>query len=137
MTVDWIAANWALVIASVLALALLLFVGWRVWEDSAGGRLQIARRNYERSRRERNAIQRRADARTHKLARLRDRAQDVSPRRLEEVAADLEDARALLKIAEDRVLVTAARLREIIVEEYPPRRHDALRRRYLGDDARI
>ena len=137
MTIELIREYWALLAASVLAVALLLFVGSRVWQDSAGGRLRAARRDYERCRRARWVGQRRAETRARKLAGLRERADDISPRRIDDASEDYEDARALLKIADDQVLVAAARLRSIIVSEYPPRRHDALRRRYLGEDGPI
>ncbi len=46
----------------------------------------------------------------------------------------LEDARALQKIAADRVLIARNQVREIIVHEYPPKRHTAMRSKYLSQD---
>ena len=46
----------------------------------------------------------------------------------------VEDARALAKIAHDQLLVAENMLRKVIVEEFPPRRHEPLRRRYLRSD---
>ena len=133
MTKELFLQHWALLVAGAMAAALSAFVAWRAWRDSAGGRLWAAHRDYGRRCRERSSRRRQADACTARFTALKERSDDVSPRRVEAASEDLEDARALLRIAEDQVLVAAARLREIIVEEYPPRRHEALRRRYLAE----
>ena len=51
----------------------------------------------------------------------------------------MQDAEALLKIASDQVLIAENHVRKIIVEEFPPKHHERLRRRYLpgeGDDGK-
>ena len=44
MTLSFLEQHWALVSASVVATAVLLFASWRGWQDSARGRLAAARR---------------------------------------------------------------------------------------------
>ena len=75
-----------------------------------------------------------AEKAARRLARLRAKAASVKPRRVQEAEGALEDARALQKIAEDKVLIARNHVRKLIVEEYPPTRHEALRRRLLPAD---
>ena len=58
----------------------------------------------------------------------------LTPRSIAEAAGALEDARALQKIAEDQLLIARNHVRKIILEEYPPQRHEALRQRFLPAD---
>jgi hypothetical protein len=55
----------------------------------------------------------------------------VKPVRLQEARDAVQDAGALLKIAEDQVLIAENHVRKIIVEEFPPNRHERMRSRYL------
>jgi septal ring factor EnvC (AmiA/AmiB activator) len=122
---------WALVAASVVAWAVFLFAGWRVWQDSARGRLRSARRalrdKYRAAQKQRKAVQKLSAL----LEDLEAKAGSVKPRRLRETAEAVQDAEALLKIAGDQVLVAENHVRKIIVEEFPPNRHERMRSRYL------
>ena len=132
MSREFFIQYWALLIASVLGTALALFVLFRLYRDSARGRLQ----SLAHSLRDREDAARRAarsvNKAAEKLERMRKRADAVKPRHAEEAAGALQDARALAKIASDQVLVARNLLRKHIFEEYPPKRHAALRTRYLG-----
>ena len=122
---------WALLAATAIAVGVLVFIGFRLLQDSARGRLasEVGNlRDKEKAARKAGRKARKAQAR---LDKLRSRADRVKPRLVEEASGRLEDARALLKIAEDQVLVASNQVRTIIVEEYPPKRHEALRRRLL------
>ena len=66
-----------------------------------------------------------------RLEGLEARAGSVQPRRLREAAEAVQDAEALLKIARDQVLIAENHVRKIIVEEFPPKRHDRMRSKYL------
>jgi septal ring factor EnvC (AmiA/AmiB activator) len=131
MTLSFLEQHWALVTASMVATAVLLFAAWRAWQDSPRGRLRNARRRLRdkvaEAHRQRKALQR-------VLARLNDleaKAGSVKPRRLREAAEAVQDAEALLKIAGDQVLIAGNHVRKIIVEEFPPKRHDRMRSKYL------
>jgi hypothetical protein len=131
MMIDYFSHNWALVIGSALALLITLFVLVRVVGDSAPGRLRTnlreLRRRYRAFVKAQEAVQRAG----HKLKSLQDKSQSVKPRRLQEAAGTLQDAKALQKIAEDRVLVAENHVRKMIVEEFSPKRQEALRKKYL------
>ena len=131
MTVEILRQFWALLAASVIGTAVALFVVYRLWTESARGRLHLRARELRRRERSARRADRAAGRAARTLERLRARAASVRPRRIEEAAGRLADAEALREIAADRVLIARNLLRQVIVEDYPPRRHEALRNRYL------
>jgi hypothetical protein len=131
MTLSFLEQHWALVSASIVGTAVLLFVAWRAWLDSPHGRLGIARRHL-RDKCLAQAKQRKALLRlSSRLDHLETRADAVKPRALREAAEAVQDAEALLKIAADQVLIAENHVRKIIVEEFPPNRHERMRGRFL------
>jgi len=134
MTVDYLQQNWALLAASVIGVAVLLFALWRAWRDSARGRLGAELARLAQKRAHASRLQRRVRTARTRLEHLQGRAEHVQPRRLQEAAEALQDAEALARIAADQVLIAENHVRKIIVEEFPPKRHEALRARYLPGD---
>lgn len=132
--IDILGKYWALVAASVLGTGVLLFVVFRVFEDSGRGRLLGKVRELRSRERDANKAQEAVDKAAARLERLRASADSVKPRHGQEASEVLEDARALQKIADDQVLVARNHVRKIILEEYPPKRHAAMRARYLRQD---
>jgi hypothetical protein len=135
MSREFLLHNWALLAASVLGTAIVLFVAYRLLMESAGARLQAALKKLRTCERRARRARSRTARTARRLERLRGRADSVKPRLLRENAEALEDARAMQKIHDDQVLVARNLLRKIIFEEYPPKRHEAMRRRYLGSTA--
>ena len=123
----------ALLAAAAIAAGVLVFIGLRLLQDSARGRLAAEVGNLRKRERAARKAARVAREAQGKLDRLRSRAETVKPRLVEEARGRLEDAQALLKIADDQVLVARNQVRTIIVQEYPPKRHDAMRRRLLPE----
>jgi len=134
MTYELATTHWALLSASVLGLAIVLFVLWRFWLDSAPGQLRVELRRLRHAEQEARKPRLATEKLRATLSHLQARADSVKPRRLEEVAGELQDHEALLKIANDKVLIARNHVRRIIVEEFPPKRHDAMRNKYLGKD---
>ena len=134
MTLDYLTQHWALLLAGILGAALALFILYRAFQDSTRGRLQAAVRNLHD--RERNAeTASKVAARAHTtLDGLNAKADSVRPRHVEEASETLEDARALQKIANDQVMIARNQVRKIILQEYPPKQHEAMRRKYLSQD---
>ena len=120
-----------MLVASVLGTAVLLFVIYRVYQDSAQGRLQATVKLLRKRESEARAALKVVDKSSARLDRLRAKAESVKPRHGQEASEALEDARALHKIADDQVLIAQNLVRKIILEEFPPKRHDALRIKYL------
>lgn len=134
MTLANLQQHWALVGASVLATAVLLFVLWRAWLDSPRGRLAVARRHLRAALNTARKRQKMARSLAGRLDRLEATSESVKPTRLQEAAEAAQDAEALLKIAADQVLIAENHVRKVIVEEFPPKRHERMRRRYLPAD---
>ena len=132
MTLEYATTHWALLSASVLGLAVVMFVVWRIWLDSARGQLRGALRTLRQAERDATCQELNARKSAATLVRLQAKAESVKPSRLQEVAGTLQDAEALLKIAMDRVLIAQNHVRRIIVEEYPPKKHERMRNKYLG-----
>lgn len=134
MTIDFLARNWALVIASVLATAVLLFIVFRVLQDSPRGRLRATVRQLRRREAAASKACRAVDKAAAKLDRLQANSAAEKPRHVQEATGSLQDARALQKITHDQVLVARNHVRKLILEEYPPKRHEAMRDRFLGHE---
>ena len=131
MTLSSLEQHWALLVASIVGLAVLLFVAWRAWLDSPRGRLRVARRSLRDKRLAARRQEKTVRTLSARLDSLETKAGSVPPRRLREAAEAVEDAEALLKIAGDQVLIAENHVRKIIVEEFPPKHHERMRGRYL------
>jgi hypothetical protein len=131
MTLEFVTRNWALVIASVLATAIGLFVLFRWYADSPRGRLGSRLRELHGCEQQAHKAARRRDQAAAGLAALQSRAGSVKPRLMSEAEEALQDAQMLQKIADDLVLVAKRRVRDVILEEFPPNRQDGLRNRHL------
>ena len=131
MTRDFLIRHWALLIAAVLGAFVFLFVLWRLYEASPRGRLGSRVRKLRLRKREAGRAKQRVVAAAAKLARLRSKAETIKPRLVSAADEALQDATMLQKIADDQVLIAIKQVREVIVEEFPPKRHDELRNKYL------
>ena len=133
MTIEYLMQNWALVVASILGTAVLFFVLFRVFQDSARGRLQANVRQLRNRERAAQTAARAVEKATARLERLRAKADAVKPRHAEEAKEALGEARELQKIIDSQVLVARNNVRTLILEEYPPKRHEAMRNKYLAE----
>lgn len=131
MTLTFLQQHWALAGSSVVATAVLMFVVWRAWLDSPRGRLRVARRRLRAKRLEAQRQRKALQSLSSRLDHLESKASSVKPRLLREAAEAVQDAESLLKIAHDQVLIAENHVRKIIVEEFPPQRHDRMRSKYL------
>lgn len=133
MTVEVVQQNWALVIASVLGLAILLFVLSRVLQDSRRGRLAQALRHVRDRERALRKATKSADKAAQQFARLSAKGDSVPPAKVlaskDAIAATQETERLL----RSQVLVVRNNARTIILEEFPPKRHASLLRKHLGE----
>ncbi len=133
MTLEYLTQNWALAIASVLGTAVLLFVIYRVLQDSARGRLQEMVRQLRRREKDDKAARRAADKALAKLEQLQARADSVKPRQVQAAREALEEAREIQKLVDDQVLIARHDVRTLILQEYAPKRHAAMRKKYLQE----
>jgi len=135
MTIEYLTRHWALVIASVLGTAILLFIVFRALQDSVGGRLRAAvryLRDRERALQDAARVISKAEA---NLERLQAKAESVAPRQGEKAREALVEAQETWKLVEDQMLIGKNNVRMLILEEYPPKRHEAMRKSYLSEEA--
>lgn len=123
--------NWALVAASVLGLAILLFVLYRLYEASARGRLSAHVAVLRQHKTEVAQAEMRLAKASEQLSRLRSKSDTIKPRLLSEAEEAVQDAQSLHQIAADQVLRAQKLVRDVILEEFPPKRQDGLRTKYL------
>ena len=134
MTFDLIIHNWALVVAGILASGILMFVLVRLYRESDRGQLGNRVRVLQGSYKEVARAQKGLDKASERLDELRKKASTVKPRLVEEAGETVEDALLLLNNANDEVLIAEKNVRELILDEYPPEQHEALRQKYLATD---
>jgi hypothetical protein len=130
MNETWIREHWALVGAVAAAGVAALIILVSLLARSRRGRMTALGRQHGRERRALLVAESRYVKARQRLERLERKIERVPPRRLEEARGALTDARRLVEIRFGALQVAENRLRTIITEEYPPKRHDALRRRY-------
>ena len=134
MTVDLIIRNWALVVAGILASGILVFVLVRLYRESDRGQLGNRVRALQGCYKEVARAQKGLDKASERLDELRKKASTVKPRHVEEAGESVEDALLLLNNANDQVLIAEKDVRQLILDEYPPDRQEALRQKYLNRD---
>ena len=133
MSIDYLQHNWALLIASVLGLGIVLFVLFRASQDSRRGRLGSALTYMrDRERAATKAVKALEEA-AHKIERLRARSESVPPKQADAARDALLEAQELQKLIDDQLLIARNKVRVLITEEYPPKRHEAMRSKYLGE----
>ena len=130
---DWdiLKTNWALAIAAALGFIVALIAVVQLFRRSRAGQLRKTVAALANARQD-EAKALKAVQKAERIARrLHDNADRAKPRHLQEAMDALGDARALAKIANDKVLVAENHVRRVIHEEYPPLKQEALRQRYL------
>jgi septal ring factor EnvC (AmiA/AmiB activator) len=123
--------NWALALAVIVASPATIVIIAVVLRNSARGRLKRVRADLRKALKSRSKTASTAGKLQRRLAKLDANADKVKPRLLQEAKDALQDARALEKIAHDKVLVAGNHVRRVIHDEFPPSRHQELRDRYM------
>lgn len=134
MNAELLQNNWALMLAVVVGCIIVSLVSVRIVGSTARGQLRRVRKTLaaERATLQRaNAVVAKADRQARKLQQHADKAK---PRHVQEAKEALEDAKALAKIANDKVLIAENHVRRVILEEFPPSKHRRLREKYLPEN---
>ena len=135
MDANFIARNWALIAAAGVLLPVAFLIVVQLIGSSATGQLRNTRAELADEKRKlakAMSATRKAEARVDKMLQQADK---VKPRLLQEAKETLQDARALAKIATDRVLIAGNHVRRVIHEEFPPVKHARLRKKCLPEPA--
>ena len=134
MNSELISNNWALILAAVPALLVLVVVLHFLLGRTANGQLRQVRKGHRAAQRELSAARKASKRALARVAKLTARAGQTRPRLLQEAREAAEDAQSLEKIASDRVQVAANHVRRVIHEEFAPVRQQKLREKYLSQD---
>lgn len=135
---DWniLKSNWALAVAAILGFIIVMIAVAQLIRRSSWGQLRQTLKTLAKARRDEAIALKSAEKAERVARRLHEYADRAKPRHLQEAKDALQDARALTKIANDKILVAENHVRRVIHEEYPPVRQEALRQKYLPDPAR-
>ena len=125
--------HWALIAASVLFLGILLFVVFRLLQDSRRGRLAKALQHLGERERAQAGAKKAVSKAGVRLQKLQARGDSVPPAQVLAARDALTEAEETLRLLHDQVLVVRNNARTIIIEDYPSKRHEAMRRKYLGE----
>ncbi len=125
--------NWALALAVIVASLVTIVIIAGVMRRSARGQLKRVRADLRKALKSRSKATSTAEKSQRQWAKLDANADKVKPRLLQEAKDALQDARALEKIAHDRVLVAGNHVRRVIHDEFPPSKQQKLRDRYMPD----
>ena len=132
-------SNWALLAAVGIGLIVALIVSAQLIERSAWGQLRETRRSLAKARQDEASVLKALEKAERITKRLHKQAERAKPRHVQEAREAVEDARALAKIAYDKVLIAENHVRRVIHEEYPPVKQERLTKKYLpehGSDKR-
>ena len=121
---------WALAAALAIAGIVAIVVLRLLWRNSRRGRLKALVKERRQCRNMAIDANKRYNKARRKLNKLDARADKVPPKSLDEARGLTEDAARLCQIRSDQLKVVENKLRQLIVEEYPPTRHDRLRKRF-------
>lgn len=135
---DWhiLKSNWALAVASIIGSIIVLIVMAQLIRRSAWGQLRETLRALDKARQDEVKTLKSVEKAERIARRLHDNADRAKPRHLQEAKDALQDARALAKIANDKILIAENHVRRVIHEEYPPVKQEVLRQKYLPEPAR-
>ena len=135
---DWniLKSNWALAVAAILGFIIVMIAVAQLIRRSSWGQLRETLKTLAKARRDEAKALKSAEKAEGVARRLHEYADRAKPRHLQEAKDALQDARALTKIANDKILVAENHVRRVIHEEYPPVRQEALRQKYLPEPAR-
>jgi len=129
-------SNWALAVAAIIGFVIILIVVGNLIRQSAWGQLRQTLQTLAKARQDEAKALKSLEKAEHITRRLHENADRAKPRHLQEAKDALQDARALAKIANDKILIAENHVRRVIHEEYPPIRQEALRQKYLPEPAR-
>ena len=136
MDSSFLKSNWALLVAAIIGFVVALIIVAHLIRRSAWGQLRQTVYMLSKARQDEAKALKSLEKAEQIARRLDEYADRAKPRHLQEAKDALQDARALAKIANDKILIAENHVRLVIHEEYPPVRQEALRQKYLPDPAR-
>jgi flagellar biosynthesis/type III secretory pathway M-ring protein FliF/YscJ len=133
MNAAFVQQHWALLVASVLIVAIVLFVIFRLMQDSRRGRLAEALGHMRERERALAAVSKSIIKASARLEKLQAKGDSVPPGKVLAAKDALQEARETEKLLNEQVLVVRNNARLVILEDYPTKHHEAMCRKYLGE----
>ncbi len=135
---DWnlVISNWALAVAAGIGVVLALVIIGNLITRTGWGQLRQNLHFLAKAQKNEAKAMKAVEKAESIAKRLDENAETTKPRLLQEALDTLQDARALAKIANDKLMVAENHVRRIILDEYPPVRQEALQKKHLPDPAR-
>ncbi len=127
---------WALIVASILGLAIALFVVFRLFQDSRRGQLASALNELRAREQSLHSTSKRVSKLLKKCEKQAASGDKVPPNKLLGAKDALAEARETEALLKDQVLVLRNNARNIILQDYPPTQHEAMCRKYLGETSK-
>ena len=124
---------WALIAASVLIVGIVLFVLYRLLEDSRRGRLAKALTHLRERERALSGARKDLAKAQARLEKLQARADSVPPGKVLETKDEIRAAEETVRLLDGQVQVVRNNARTVILEEYPPKQHAAMLKKCLGE----
>jgi hypothetical protein len=134
MNLESLQSDWALWAALVALLFAVLAIIPKLLQRTSRSKLNRVFADVKAARKELRKATRAAKKAEKKYDKLLVRADRVKPRVLQEAKEGVEDAKALAKILNDKVIVAETHVRRIIYDEFPPEKHEGMRAKYLPQD---
>jgi len=128
--------NWALWVAAIPGVVVVLSVAYLLLRQGAQGKLRQVVKAERSALHDLNNARNRTQKSEDRVRKLLEKSDNVKPRILQEAKDALADARALQKIADDKAQIATNHVRRVIFDEFPPSRHDKLRAKYLPGDVK-
>jgi hypothetical protein len=125
--------NWALIAGLMIIAFITPILGWRGYQQSGRGRLRVALRKVRRLRQLVKAAAKASAAAEQKLERLQAKSKTVKPCVMRAAKGNVQDARMKNKLAVDHLHIAENRALKIIVNDFPPNRHEKLQGKYFPD----
>lgn len=134
MDLESLQPDWVIWLASVSLIIVLVILIAHLFKRTSRGKLNVVLAHLKQAGKDHRKSQRALAKAEKKLRRLMARAARVKPRVLQEAKETVEDARAMTGILNDKVMVAENNVRRVILDEFPPVRHQRMRDKYLPQD---
>ena len=125
---------WALIAGGLLGILVAVYVISTILRQSAFGQLRRTRSELMVAVREQTKAAAKMNACHSRLKKLGAKSETTRPSILQQAIDSFEDAKALEKIASDKVLIAENHVRKVIHEEYAPTEHERMRRKCLPSE---
>jgi hypothetical protein len=136
MNLELLQSDWAMWLALAAIFIALAVLAPKLLKMTSRSKLNRVLANMKGARKELRKSVRTTRKAEKKVRKLQAGAERVKPRILQEAKEALEDAQALEKILNDKVMVAENHVRRVIHDEFPPAEHERMREKHLAQDVK-